>query len=454
MERISQAENRRRRSKFTLSRHRYLLPALIGSIAGALAVHFLIYHLLIWCGYSFDVSSHDQIPQSSSAIERIVALSSEDKNEAPPPEIPEPEEVAHEPLPEPEPLDPDDFNPEEVVIAPGETDLGQSNEEMISQMALESLQSQMDIQKIKEGMPNPSEDMIAPVTANPVTIPAVPGTQETDPDEWYREKLKGAGGKDDSNLPDGAKSFEQLLSQKQGSLGKGSGHARIGADLLFEYNKAVMRNSARIGLLQLASLICKNPATTFVIEGHSDSFGSEQYNYLLSLMRANAVRLWLQDNGISLKNIYVRGCGAARPVVSLKGDKDAQAANRRVEIHMRKKGEDVPDGSKPSNFKIDMATPISAQLAAMTPDEVNKLKPASKPLPSPSKEPQQTKPSSKPAVHQPLEKKPKVETPSRGAPPALPLPAGTLRKEHIPVAEPLDEPIPHAEEVIPDAIPL
>lgn len=405
MERPSQLQNRRRSSKFTLYRHRYLLPVLFGSLAGALAVHFLIYHLLVWCGYSFNVSPH-QTEAPVTEIERLVVLSGEEKEEAPP-ELPEVEDVAHEPLPEQEPLDPDDFNPEELVMAPGETDLGESTESMISKMADESLQSPMDMHKIKAGMPEPSGDMVAPVTANPVAIPALPASSEMNPDEWYREKLQGAGGKDDSNLPDGAKTFEQLLAQKQGSLGKGSGHARIGADLLFEYDKAVMRNSARIGLLQLASLICKNPDTVFVIEGHTDNFGSEQYNYLLSLMRANAVRLWLKDNGISLKNIYVRGCGASRPVVSLKGDKNAQAANRRVEIHMRKKGEEVPTDAKSSEFHIDMETPVAAQLASL-----------------------------KPALDVSTGKKPLSE--------GKKTPGASKRDEHI----------PDAEEVIPDAVPL
>lgn len=75
-------------------------------------------------------------------------------------------------------------------------------------------------------------------SASPVTIK----TAEPDmvnPDEWYNNKLKGAGGQDDSHLPDGSKSLSQLMAQS--SLGKDSGYSRLGADLLFEYNKAVMK---------------------------------------------------------------------------------------------------------------------------------------------------------------------------------------------------------------------
>ena len=43
--------------------------------------------------------------------------------------------------------------------------------------------------------------------------------------------------------------LSQLMAQS--SLGKDSGYSRLGADLLFEYNKAVMKNSARLSMLQL-----------------------------------------------------------------------------------------------------------------------------------------------------------------------------------------------------------
>ena len=112
----------------------------------------------------------------------------------------------------------------------------------------------------------------------------------------------------------------------------------------------------------------KNPDTIFIVEGHTDSFGSEEYNAVLSLMRANAVRQWLKDNGIALTRpngecrLYIRACGASRPVVSIRGDRDAQAANRRVEIHMRKPGEEIPAGSLPLTYAVDMNTPVARQV--------------------------------------------------------------------------------------------
>ena len=156
-------------------------------------------------------------------------------------------------------------------------------------------------------------------------------------------------------------------------------------------------------------------------------------------MRANAVRQWLLDNGISLTRpngecrLYIRACGASRPVVSTKGDQNAQAANRRVEIHMRKPGEEIPAGSLPVTHAVDMNTPIARQVRARM--------------------------GAKAKISAPAEGRPAVSAPSvRPAAPAVKPPVSSPpQKERIPVAEPVPETIPSAEPVeedIPNAEPL
>jgi outer membrane protein OmpA-like peptidoglycan-associated protein len=81
-------------------------------------------------------------------------------------------------------------------------------------------------------------------------------------------------------------------------------------------------------MMKLAFIVQTNPNAIFLIEGHTDSFGGEEFNRSLSLERAKAVRGWLVGKlRISDANIQVVGMG--------KGDKDAQALNRRVEIVVR-----------------------------------------------------------------------------------------------------------------------
>jgi outer membrane protein OmpA-like peptidoglycan-associated protein len=164
------------------------------------------------------------------------------------------------------------------------------------------------------------------------------------------------------NLPGDTRSLSQLMGME--NLGAKSGVARLGADVLFGFNECQMKNSARITMLQLAALIQKNLNTYFVIEGHTDSVGGAAYNALLGLQRAAAVREWLVGNGVPVENVYIRSCGSSMPLAPTNGDRDAQALNRRVEIHMRAGGEELPAGCCDFKYKVDLKKKISHQLAA------------------------------------------------------------------------------------------
>ena len=433
-------ENRRRRSRFILPAPRHLAAVAVGGVLAALLVHYLGFIVLSW----FDLGIHvhktvAEEPASKPLPEKIV-LKADDRPAPDVTEIPEMPVVEQiKELPPPELPDLEDMLPEQVVIAPGETSF---SADPVSPSPPESLSPQMplvDMKSMAQGLPELSPPEALKPSASPATVKTAE-PEMVNPDEWYNNKLKGAGGQDDSHLPDGSKSLAQLMAQS--NLGKDSGYSRLGADLLFEYNKAVMKNSARLSMLQLAGLMMKNPDTIFIVEGHTDSFGSEEYNAVLSLMRANAVRQWLLDNGISLTRpngecrLYIRACGASRPVVSTKGDQNAQAANRRVEIHMRKPGEEIPAGSLPVTHAVDMNTPIARQVRAGVGAKA-KLPAAAEGNPAVSSPPARPAAPAAPAVK----------------PPASPQP----QKERIPVAEPVPETIPSAEPVeedIPNAEPV
>jgi outer membrane protein OmpA-like peptidoglycan-associated protein len=69
----------------------------------------------------------------------------------------------------------------------------------------------------------------------------------------------------------------------------------------------------------------------FLIEGHSDTLGSDEYNLDLSQRRAEKVRTFLASQGIMLDRLHVKGVGESRPLI-LTGSIDEQAINRRVEF--------------------------------------------------------------------------------------------------------------------------
>lgn len=104
-------------------------------------------------------------------------------------------------------------------------------------------------------------------------------------------------------------------------------------DLLFEYDSSTLKPEAAASLAKLGTLIARNIGSTFRIEGHTDSFGGEDYNKTLSLRRAEEVRGWLQKTaGISPGRITTAGLGKARLLVPSTGSVAEQQLNRRVEI--------------------------------------------------------------------------------------------------------------------------
>ena len=75
--------------------------------------------------------------------------------------------------------------------------------------------------------------------------------------------------------------------------------------------------------------------TNFNVEiaGHTDSTGSAEYNENLSDRRANAVREYLIEQGISAERLSAQGYGEVVPVASNE-TASGRAMNRRVEFRV------------------------------------------------------------------------------------------------------------------------
>jgi OmpA-OmpF porin, OOP family len=102
-------------------------------------------------------------------------------------------------------------------------------------------------------------------------------------------------------------------------------------DVLFETGKATLRPGALRNLYPLVTFLQKYPERRVLIEGHTDSVGSEAYNLDLSQRRADAVRDFLLQNGVNATQISTRGYGKASPVAS-NDTAEGRQQNRRVEL--------------------------------------------------------------------------------------------------------------------------
>lgn len=126
--------------------------------------------------------------------------------------------------------------------------------------------------------------------------------------------------------------IDDLLASS-GVLKKNTAPILMPTDLLFEYDSEALKPAAAQTLTKLGSLIKKNALASFRIEGHTDSFGSDAYNNLLSLRRAEAVKNWLVASmGLDASQISTVGLGKSRLLTPASGDVQQQQLNRRVEI--------------------------------------------------------------------------------------------------------------------------
>lgn len=100
----------------------------------------------------------------------------------------------------------------------------------------------------------------------------------------------------------------------------------------FEFDKASLRTSDVSEIDSLGMFLQKNPAAYVLLEGYTDSTGSEEYNLALSRRRAESVANYLMDNhNITDDRIVVNFYGPANPV-SDNASSEGRAMNRRVEV--------------------------------------------------------------------------------------------------------------------------
>ena len=101
--------------------------------------------------------------------------------------------------------------------------------------------------------------------------------------------------------------------------------------VLFDVGKATLKPGAQSMVNELTAFLNEYDQRTVLIEGFTDSSGSEDFNLTLSQRRAEAVRTALLYMGISAQRIQVRGYGEAYPVAS-NATLAGRQQNRRVEI--------------------------------------------------------------------------------------------------------------------------
>ncbi len=101
----------------------------------------------------------------------------------------------------------------------------------------------------------------------------------------------------------------------------------------FDFDKSAIRPDAVPILNEAAETLKGEGGVAVIVEGHTDSVGTDAYNQKLSHRRADAVRQYLVKHGIAANRVTTEGFGESRPVAS-NDTADGRAQNRRVELHV------------------------------------------------------------------------------------------------------------------------
>jgi outer membrane protein OmpA-like peptidoglycan-associated protein len=112
-------------------------------------------------------------------------------------------------------------------------------------------------------------------------------------------------------------------------------------DVLFATGQAQLTAAGMATARKLADVMTQYPERTVLVEGFTDSVGSDAYNQQLSERRAAAVRMALTGMGVNPDRVAMRGYGEAYPVAPNDTVGNRQL-NRRVEIVLSNDGAVIP----------------------------------------------------------------------------------------------------------------
>lgn len=116
----------------------------------------------------------------------------------------------------------------------------------------------------------------------------------------------------------------------------------------FDTNKYDITGASRESLTKLSNIFQEYPNTNILVEGHTDSTGSDAYNFTLSQQRAQAVTNFLVNQGISKERIDTKWYGETQPKYD-NSTVEGRAKNRRVELAIVANEELIEEAQRNTN---------------------------------------------------------------------------------------------------------
>lgn len=237
-----------------------------------------------------------------------------------------------------------DFQMQQAAIAQGEKDLNDAEKraaetkaELDKQAALKTAQDNATaIAQGKQDL-NDAERQAAETKAELDKQAALKTAQ----DKADADILQGKQDLKDSEkrTADALASLASLASLKEEERGL---VLTLSGSILFRSADSALLPQAQVKLDQVAKALLAIRARTLIVEGHTDSQGTDAYNQGLSQRRADAVRDYLVQRGLPANQIQSRGQGEGSPVAN-NASTEGRANNRRVEIVIERENKSMAE---------------------------------------------------------------------------------------------------------------
>ncbi|MDB5023637.1 MAG: OmpA family protein [Mucilaginibacter sp.] len=103
------------------------------------------------------------------------------------------------------------------------------------------------------------------------------------------------------------------------------------SNIQFEFDSGILKTESYPILDKAAAEMKKDPTATFILKGYASAEGTDAHNMELSADRANSVKVYLVNTGVSAASITAKGYGESNPVAD-NSTEAGRVLNRRVEI--------------------------------------------------------------------------------------------------------------------------
>lgn len=102
----------------------------------------------------------------------------------------------------------------------------------------------------------------------------------------------------------------------------------------YEFDKTELDEIQKAELSTIAALLSAYPDLSVCLTGHTCNIGTDKINYKKGLQRANAVKVFLEEHGVSADRIAIESAGSSTPIAP-NNSIDNRKANRRVTFSVK-----------------------------------------------------------------------------------------------------------------------